>query len=50
MLNEFTEEEINRNTCSDCQCKDCTNDACEYQCQSSIPCMAPTTTCSQATN
>lgn len=45
MENEFTKEEINRDTCSECQCKNCTSSHCEVPCRSKIPCTTPVTKC-----
>lgn len=41
----FDPNEIDRDTCSKCQCKDCTSTHCKTPCRSKIPCMTPVTKC-----
>jgi len=47
MLNEFTKEEINRDTCKSCQCSTCTNKECPVPCKAHIPCMAAVVNCGE---
>ncbi len=45
MLNEFTDRDINKDTCKRCQCKGCTNHKCPVPCSANVPCDSPVVKC-----
>lgn len=45
MVNEFTEQEKEKEGCEICQCKSCNNENCTIKCRANIPCMTPVTKC-----
>ena len=45
LINEFTEQDINKTTCSRCQCSQCKNENCEVPCRAHVPCDSPVTKC-----
>lgn len=47
MKTEFSQYEINKKTCNNCQCQSCQSITCPIKCKTFIPCDTPVTKCNE---